>query len=185
MAHRIACGSYRVWAMVSGLAILAALEAGCTVNCEAPPAIADTESGDEMTERTYPVHKTEQQWREQLTQMQYHVLREAGTEQAFTGEYWNEHADGIYHCAGCDNELFDSRDKFDSGTGWPSFHQPIRPDAVEERVDRSRGMTRTEVMCANCGGHLGHVFEDGPEPTGLRYCINSAALKLRPRQAEQ
>jgi peptide-methionine (R)-S-oxide reductase len=123
---------------------------------------------------------TEAEWRRRLTSEQYHVLREAGTEQAFTGRYWNSKEPGRYLCAGCGAELFDSRDKYDSGTGWPSFTRPASEDGVETATDSRYGMVRTEVKCARCGGHLGHVFGDGPGPEGLRYCLNSAALELKP-----
>ena len=125
------------------------------------------------------MEKTEQDWKQELSPEQYAVLREGATERAFTGKYVNEHADGTYKCAGCGTELFAADTKFDSGSGWPSFTEPAVTDAVELREDASHGMVRTEVVCRKCGGHLGHVFEDGPaDKGGLRYCINSCALDL-------
>jgi peptide-methionine (R)-S-oxide reductase len=124
------------------------------------------------------VVKSDREWRAELSPEQYRVLREKGTERPFTGEYDHVFEPGAYHCAGCGAEVFTSDAKYDSGCGWPAFSAPSKEDAVDEEIDTSYGMVRTEVMCASCGGHLGHVFPDGPQPTGLRYCINSAALKL-------
>jgi peptide-methionine (R)-S-oxide reductase len=129
------------------------------------------------------VEKPEEQWRAELSPEQYEVLRRAGTEAPWSGKYVHNHDDGTYRCAGCKAVLFDSSTKFESGSGWPSFYEPAVAEAVELVEDRSHGMVRTEVRCRRCGGHLGHVFDDGPKPTGLRYCMNSLALDFEPRSS--
>ncbi len=128
------------------------------------------------------VIKSEEEWRQLLSAEQFHILRQKGTERAFTGEYWDHKEDGIYLCAACGQELFDSQTKFKSGTGWPSFWDPSVEAHVDTETDRSFGVSRTEIVCSRCGGHLGHVFTDGPQPTGLRYCVNSESLVFAPRK---
>jgi peptide-methionine (R)-S-oxide reductase len=142
------------------------------------PATSSTQMNDKVT-------KTDEDWKKTLTPEQYQVLRKKGTERAFTGAFWNTKDKGTYKCAGCGAILFQSDTKFDSGCGWPSFYAPGGTNAIAEAKDESVFMVRTEVMCSKCGGHLGHVFDDGPKPTGLRYCINSASLKFEPKPEEK
>lgn len=140
------------------------------------------QSKKDNTERKFPVQKTEAEWRAELSDKAFNVLREEGTERAFSGKYNDFKKKGVFTCAGCSTPLFSSETKFDSGTGWPSFYDIVKDENVLEVEDRSYGQVRTEVICGNCGGHLGHVFNDGPKPTGLRYCINSVSLDFQPKE---
>lgn len=176
----------------SVVALIALLSIAFVIGCERSAAVAADEQKnggasskaaskyDPSKEKpvTDRVEKSDAEWKKELSDQQYNVLREKGTERAFTGELLNEHDTGVFRCSACGNPLFSSETKFESGTGWPSFYQPLEKGRVDVATDSTHGMTRDEVVCARCGGHLGHVFNDGPQPTGLRYCMNSVSLKF-------
>lgn len=173
-----------IWGLLGASALLGACNASRTADIttssvtNSPAVVTEQNMSDQVI-------KTDEEWKKELTPEQYAVLRQKDTERAFTGAYWNTKDQGVYRCAGCGAILFQSDTKFDSGCGWPSFYAPSSSNVVSEATDNSSFMQRTEVLCSKCGGHLGHVFDDGPKPTGLRYCINSASLKFEPRNEGQ
>ncbi len=155
---------------------------GGTASADDTVAVTILKKGDKIRVKKEKASKSDTEWKKSLPPDAFHILREKGTEQAFTGKYWDTHEKGVYLCAACGNELFSSETKFDSGTGWPSFWKPAAEGRVATHEDRTHSMQRTEVVCSLCGGHLGHVFDDGPKPTGQRFCINSAALKFTKKE---
>jgi peptide-methionine (R)-S-oxide reductase len=166
--------------LAAALLLSACARGSASAGDPGPAAPSPVAVADATTWPADPAGLSDAQWKERLSPMQYKVLRQAGTELAFTGPYWDSHDDGVYRCAGCGQPLFTSTDKFDSGTGWPSYTRPVSEAAVQSKLDVSHGMVRLEAVCSRCGGHLGHVFDDGPAPTGQRWCINGAALSFEP-----